>query len=93
MFTLSFDHDYSISHIDKSLREGFSASKGDRLKLDAGDFGYYFASSYEKGTSNRGDANLMDPAGVQGAYERTKGMSHLIYMVWLVMRMITVKPY
>ena len=73
MFTLSFDHDYSISHIDKSLREGFSASKGDRLKLDAGDVGYYFAGSYEKGTTNRGDANLMDPAGVQGAYERTKG--------------------
>ncbi|MAW23283.1 MAG: TonB-dependent receptor [Cellvibrionales bacterium TMED47] len=73
MFTRSFDHDYSISHIDKSLKEGFSASSGNRLNLDAGDLGYYFAGSYEKGTSNRGDAYLMDPAGAQGAYERTKG--------------------
>lgn len=73
MFTLSFDHDYSISHVDKSLKEGFSASIGDRLNFEAGDLGYYFAGSYEKGTSNRGNANLTDPAGTQGVYERTKG--------------------
>jgi len=72
IFTLSFDHDYSITHVDKSFKEGFNASIGDRLNFDAGDLGYYFASSYEKGTSNRGDATLTDPVGKMGVYERTK---------------------
>ncbi|MGB1328378.1 MAG: carboxypeptidase regulatory-like domain-containing protein [Porticoccaceae bacterium] len=72
IFTLSFDHDYSISHADPKLKQGFEGSFGDRISFENADFGYYFAGSYDRASNYRSNAQLRNTNADVGVYERTK---------------------
>ena len=71
-YALTFKPDYDVRPVTADPDVGFDAAFGDRLALEEGDFGYYFAGSYGRSTGYRGDALLSDPTGLQGGYNRTK---------------------
>lgn len=71
-YALTFKHDYDVGPISADPDVGFDGAFGDRMQMDNGDFGYYFAGTYGRSTGYRGDATLTDRTGLQGGYKRTK---------------------
>ena len=71
-YLLTFRPDYDIDTVKADPDIGFDVDFGDRFEYADGEFGYYFAGSYGRGTSHRGEAILDNPSSITGEYDRTK---------------------
>ncbi len=69
---VQFQDDYNIS-TKEALPDGSATIVyGDRLPLDDGEWGYYAALSYDRSTSDRGEAELSNPLETNGTYMRAR---------------------
>lgn len=71
-YALTMKPDYDVRSITADPDVGIDGSYGDVTDLFDGSLGYYIAGSYGRATSYRGDAQLTNPVGLIGQYDRTK---------------------
>ena len=71
-YALTMKTDYDVRSITADPDVGIDGSYGDVTDLFDGSLGYYIAGSYGRATSYRGDAQLTNPVGLIGQYDRTK---------------------
>ncbi|WP_101758740.1 TonB-dependent receptor domain-containing protein [Oceanicoccus sp. KOV_DT_Chl] len=69
---VKFQNDYNVDDKTAAPDYGVSYSIGDRVGLDEGEFGYYFAANFKSEIENRESAKLTDPLDTNGSYQRSK---------------------
>lgn len=69
---VQFQDDYNVEDKDALPDGGFSLAAGDRMAAGDGEWGYYIAATYDRSTTDRGDAELTNPLETTGGYERSR---------------------
>lgn len=69
---VKFQDDYNVGTEEADPDYGLSWVVGDRLPAGNNEWGYYVAAEYGQATTDRGDAELTDPLGLVGGYQRSQ---------------------
>lgn len=72
-----FQDDYNVGTKDAIPDVSFGAVAADLYELDDADWGYYFAASYGRSTSDRGTVKLDNPLETTGTYQRSRETTDL----------------
>lgn len=68
---VQFQDDYRVGDKTALPNAEISAAYGDRLPAGDNEWGYYLAADLDRGTTDRGNAELSNPLGVTGNYMRS----------------------
>jgi outer membrane receptor protein involved in Fe transport len=68
---VKFQDDYKVGDKTGLPNTEISVAYGDRLPAGDNEWGYYLAADFDRKTSDRGDAELTDPIGPEGNYQRS----------------------
>jgi outer membrane receptor protein involved in Fe transport len=69
---VQFQDDYRVGDKTALPNMEVSAAYGDRLPAGENEWGYYLAADFDRTTTDRGDAELSNPLGIEGNYERSQ---------------------
>ena len=69
---VQFQDDYSVGDKTALPNAEMSVAYGDRLPAGDNSWGYYLAADLDRATVDRGNAELSNPLGVVGSYERSE---------------------
>tara|TARA_R110002049_G_scaffold1716_3_gene12997 strand:+ start:3222 stop:6278 length:3057 start_codon:yes stop_codon:yes gene_type:complete len=68
---VKFQDDYKVGDKTGLPNGEVSLAFGDRLPVGENEWGYYLAADFDRKTADRGDAELTDPIGPEGKYQRS----------------------
>lgn len=69
---VGFQDDYRVGDKTGLPNMEVSAAYGDRLPAGENEWGYYLAADLDRTTVDRGDAELSNPLGIEGNYQRSQ---------------------
>lgn len=69
---VQFQDDYKVGDKTGLPNMEVSAAYGDRLPAGENEWGYYLAADLDRTTADRGDAELSNPIGFEGNYQRSQ---------------------
>lgn len=69
---VKFQDDYKVGNKTALPNTEVSVAYGDRLPAGDNEWGYYVAADFDRTTVDRGDAQLSNPIGTVGSYERSQ---------------------
>jgi TonB-dependent receptor len=69
---VQFQDDWRVGDKTALPNAEVSVAYGDRLPAGENEWGYYLAADVDRGTTDRGNADLDDPNGLEGNYQRSQ---------------------